>query len=413
MNNLADINNAIINISLLTVYKNFLCDDVCIKFVVFLEAIKENEEFAKVIELYTDFISELYRSEFKGDWSSYVRNFVLSDNNPVSIECARNHSSNIPTFILGSFEYELRILSDIASIKFEDIREVLFAHFPLAKDAINSIPSFDSYKLLFTKDQIQESYKKEGYGVISKYSAFKYAYDDILTPVIAPDEITLDDLKLYDYQKNILKDNTLAFLNGKKANNILLYGDRGCGKSSSVKAIANEYKNLGLKIIQIYKENISELENLCEYLANFPSKFIIFIDDLVFDENDETFSSAKAVLEGSLAKHPDNILIYATTNRRHLIKETFSSREGNEVHLNDTMDEAASLSDRFGITITFSSPDKKNYLEIVKQLADELNIKENKETLFKKAEAFALLKGNRAPRIARQFLIAYQANTLN
>lgn len=413
MNNLADINNAIINISLLTVYKNFLCDDVCVKFIVLLEAIKENEEFAKVIELYTDFISELYRSEFKGDWSSYVRNFVLSDNNPVSIECAGNNSSNIPTFILGAFEYELRILSDIASIKFEDIREVLFAHFPLAKDAINSIPSFDSYKLLFTKDQIQESYKKEGYGVISKYSAFKYSYDEMLKPVITPDDITLDSLKLYDYQKNILKDNTLAFLNGKKANNILLYGDRGCGKSSSVKAIANEYKNLGLKIIQIYKDDISSLEALCEYLANFPSKFIIFIDDLVFDENDSEFSSAKAVLEGSLAKHPDNILIYATTNRRHLIKETFLAREGNEVHLNDTMDEAASLSDRFGITITFSSPDKKNYLEIVKQLAAELNIKEDEETLFKKAEAFALLKGNRAPRIARQFLTAYQANTLN
>ena len=119
------------------------------------------------------------------------------------------------------------------------------------------------------------------------------------------------------------------------------------------------------------------------------------------------------MLEGSLAKHPDNILIYATTNRRHLIKETFLAREGDEVHLNDTMDEAASLSDRFGITITFSSPDKKNYLEIVKQLAAELNIKEDEETLFKKAEAFALLKGNRAPRIARQFLTAYQANTLN
>ena len=413
MNNLADINNAIVNISLLTVYKNFLSDEVCIKFTVLLEAIKENEELAKVIELYTDFISELYKSEFKGDWSSYIRNFVLSDNNPVSIECAKGNVSLIPPYILGSFEYELRILSDIASIKFEDIREVLFAHYPLAKDAINSIPSFDSYKLLFTKDQVQESYKKDGYGVISKYSAFKYSYDEMLKPVINPDDITFEDLKLYDYQKNILKDNTIAFLNGKKANNILLYGDRGCGKSSSVKAVANEYKNLGLKIIQIYKENISDLENLCDYLANFPSKFIIFIDDLVFDENDAEFSSAKAVLEGSLAKHPDNILIYATTNRRHLIKETFASREGNEIHLNDTMDEAASLSDRFGITITFSSPDKKNYLEIVKQLADELNIKEDNESLFKKAEAFALLKGNRAPRIARQFLMAYQANTLN
>ncbi len=409
MNNLSDINNALVNISILTVYKNFLCDTVGIKFVVFLEAIKENDDFCKIVELYTDFISELYRSDYKGDWSSYVRNFVLSDNNPVSTECAKNNVSSIPAFIMGAFEYELRILSDIASVTFEDVREVLFAHFPSSKDAINSLPSFDSYKLLFTKDQIQNSYKQAGYGIISKYDAFKLDETLELKPVINPDNVTFKDLKLYDYQKNILKENTLSFIKGNIANNILLYGDRGCGKSSSVKAAANEYKNHGLKIIQVYKENLSALEELSEYLEKFPSKFIIFIDDLVFDENDPAFSSAKAVLEGSLVKHPNNVLIYATTNRRHIVKETFSSREGDEVHLNDTMDEAASLSDRFGITITFLSPDKNNYLEIVGQLAKEFKINAPQEELYKEAEAFALLKGNRAPRIARQFLAAYQA----
>ncbi|MDO5438016.1 MAG: DUF815 domain-containing protein, partial [bacterium] len=192
----------------------------------------------------------------------------------------------------------------------------------------------------------------------------------------------------------------------------LLYGDRGCGKSSLVKAVANEFKKMGLKIVQVYKESLQNIEELSEYLSDFPSKFIIFIDDLVFDENDPMFASCKALLEGSLARHPENVLIYVTTNRRHLIKESFTSREGSEIHMNDTMDEAASLSDRFGITITFSSPDKKDYLEIVRRLADEFKLKYDEKNLFKEAEAFALFKGNRAPRIAKQFLIDYMAGNL-
>lgn len=413
MNNLLDVNYMLTNISLLTVFKNFLVDSIGIKFVVLLEAIKEEDEFQRVVELYTDLISELYSSEFKGDWSKFVRDFVLTDNNVVSVDCSKGLADKIPPFIVGAFEYELRILSDIASVSFDDVVEILKAHYPSFSTAINSLPMFDSYKLLFTKDQIQANYKQDGYGIISKYFAFKFDLNLELKPVKSPDEISLDDLKLYDYQKNLLKDNTLAFVKGKKANNVLLYGDRGCGKSSLVKAVANEYKNLGLKIVQVYKENLSEIEGLCDYLSKFPSRFILFIDDLVFDENDPDFSSCKALLEGSISKHPDNIVIYTTTNRRHLIKESFSSRQGDEVHLNDTMDEAASLSDRFGLTITFSSPDKKNYLEIVKILAEEMNLNFNIQELHKEAEAFALLKGNRTPRVARQFLVDYLQKSLN
>ena len=409
MNNLIDINHMLTNIATLAVFKNFMQNKYCVKFLIFLESIRQNDEFGRVIEFYTDFISELYNSEFKGDWSSCVRDFVLTDENPVSREFSKNKNPSVPNFILGAFEYELRILSDIASVTFEDFREVLLTRFPQNREAIfvNSIPSFDSYKLLFTKDQVQASYKTSGYGIISKYSAFKLNSSLELNPVVNQDDILLNNLKLYDYQKNAIISNTLAFIRGYKANNILLYGDRGCGKSSLVKAIANEYKSMGLKIIQVYKENLCLLEEVYEFLAQFPSKFIVFADDLVFDENDPLFASSKAVLEGSLSKNPDNVIIYATSNRRHLIKESFSAREGDEVHLNDTMDEAASLSDRFGLTITFSSPDKNDYLAIVKQIADEKKLEYDEAKLFREAEAFALMKGNRAPRIAQQFIQDY------
>ena len=404
MNNLTDTEGILNNLGAIAVFKNIFNDNIISKFLLFLDSINQNPEISETVENYADFISELYESEFMGDWSSYIRNFVLTDENVVSINCAKNNTDKIPDYIMGAFEYELRILSDVASVSFEDVREILNIKYPSNSALINSLPVFDSYKLLFTKDQIQSSYKQEGYGVISKYYTFKFDGNLNVVPVKNPDNVKFSDLKLYEYQKEILKTNTISFIKGNPSNNILLYGDRGCGKSSSIKALVNEYHHMGLKVIQAYKNNLDKLEKLEEYLSGFPSKFIIFIDDLVFDENDPEFASAKAILEGSLSKHPDNVLIYATTNRRHLVKETFSSREGNEVHLNDTMDEAASLSDRFGITITFSSPDKNKYLEIVKQLKDEMNIKADEETLFKEAEAFAILRGRRCARVGRQFL---------
>ena len=379
MNNLTDTEGILNNLGAIAVFKNIFNDNIISKFLLFLDSINQNPEISETVE-------------------------NLTDENVVSINCAKNNTDKIPDYIMGAFEYELRILSDVASVSFEDVREILNIKYPSNSALINSLPVFDSYKLLFTKDQIQSSYKQEGYGVISKYYTFKFDGNLNVVPVKNPDNVKFSDLKLYEYQKEILKTNTISFIKGNPSNNILLYGDRGCGKSSSIKALVNEYHHMGLKVIQAYKNNLDKLEKLEEYLSGFPSKFIIFIDDLVFDENDPEFASAKAILEGSLSKHPDNVLIYATTNRRHLVKETFSSREGNEVHLNDTMDEAASLSDRFGITITFSSPDKNKYLEIVKQLKDEMNIKADEETLFKEAEAFAILKGTRCPRVARQFL---------
>ena len=225
-----------------------------------------------------------------------------------------------------------------------------------------------------------------------------------MVPVEHPDPIRLSNLKGYEYQRKIAIDNTRAFLDGFEANNMLLYGDRGTGKSSTVKALLNEYSGEGLRMIEIPKEYLRELPDLTGRLACVPMKFIIFIDDLSFSNGDDNFAALKAVLEGGLASRPGNVVIYATSNRRHLLRETFADRNGDEVNKADTVQEAVSLSDRFGISLTFLMPDKQHFLDIVSQIADDQGLKVDRQQLLNAAERWALERGARSPRYARQFI---------
>ena len=225
-----------------------------------------------------------------------------------------------------------------------------------------------------------------------------------MEPVLHPDKVKLENLKLYEAQKQKANDNIVAFMSNNPYNNVLLYGDRGTGKSSCVKALANEYAELGLKIIQLEKTKVKYLGSILDKLADNPLRFIIFIDDLTFNEDDDNMATLKAVLEGSLSSQPDNTVIYATSNRRHIVKETFTAREGDEIHREDTIDEIMSLSDRFGLMITYQMPSKENFIEITKQLAKDRGIDVSPEELETGAEKFALAKGYRSPRIAKQYL---------
>ena len=247
-----------------------------------------------------------------------------------------------------------------------------------------------------------------GCGLFAKYRAFLWR-DGAMLPVGHPDPIRLSNLKGYEYQRRIAVDNTLAFLNGFEANNMLLYGDRGTGKSSTVKALLNEYAGAGLRMIEMPKEFLRELPDLTARLAGVPMKFIVFIDDLSFSDDDDNFAALKAVLEGGLASRPDNVLIYATSNRRHLLRETFSDRAGDEVHHADTVQEAVSLSDRFGISLTFLMPDKQRFLDIVEQIAADRGLQVERQALLDAAERWALERGARSPRYARQFIADAQA----
>lgn len=252
-------------------------------------------------------------------------------------------------------------------------------------------------------EQLQAFYRNHGCGKFVKYRAFIWRDQQIL-PVEYPDKIHLDDLKGYQYQRNLVLENTTLFLRGLPANNCLLYGDRGTGKSSTVKAIMNEYHDAGLRVIEMPKESLMEFPYLVDQIAGLPLKFIIFIDDLSFSHQDETYASLKAVLEGGVAARPENTLIYATSNRRHLLRESFADREGDDVHHRDTIEESLSLADRFGLSVNFSHPGKQEYLELIRAMAEQRGLQEQLPMLEREAEQWALTRGGRSPRCAVQYM---------
>jgi hypothetical protein len=249
-------------------------------------------------------------------------------------------------------------------------------------------------------------YAQNGFGDFIEHAAFRWE-EHGLVPVATLSTVRLTDLKDYVDEKKVISDNISSFLKGLPYENMLLYGDRGTGKSSTVHAMLNEYRANGLRLIELDRDHLVAIPAVRSYLRGNPLKFIVFIDDLSFGEYDERASFLKAALEGSISSHSDNVLIIATSNRRHIVKETFSDRE-NAVHAKDSIEEQLSLSDRFGITVLFSTTDKAQYLSIVKQLATDCGLPLADEELFALAERWALTKGGRSPRRAKQFVnLAY------
>lgn len=257
-------------------------------------------------------------------------------------------------------------------------------------------------------DALIGHYTAYGSGVLAKYTAFKY--EGRLEGIDSTDSITFDELVGIDYQKKILCDNTKALLRGRRANNVLLFGDRGTGKSSSVKALLNMYADEGLRVIEMPKEYISDIPSLSAGLEKSPGKYIIFLDDLSFERHEKDYRALKIAMEGQLRANPQNVVIYATSNRRHLIKETWADRDGGEVHRNDNMQETLSLSERFGISLVFSAPSsQKEYLGIVEELLKRSGV-EMTDEIGKAAVRWQMNYGGRSGRCAKQFVASYTAN---
>lgn len=257
---------------------------------------------------------------------------------------------------------------------------------------------------------ICDFYKDAGVGCIGLFKAFRVGHDDndrpVITPVISVEHKYLKDLIGYDIQKKKITDNTEAFLAGSKANNVLLFGDSGTGKSSCIKAILNEYYDDGLRMIEIYKHQFKDLSAIINQVKDRNYKFIIYMDDLSFEEFEIEYKFLKAVIEGGLEKRPDNVLIYATSNRRHLVREKYSDKEerDDDLHTRDTVAEKLSLSARFGVSVYFGSPDKKLFNEIVKGLAQKNDIKVDENTLLMEANKWELSHGGLSGRTAEQFI---------
>lgn len=259
------------------------------------------------------------------------------------------------------------------------------------------------------KETITQFYKEFGVGKFGLHKAFRIEHAEKgaeIIPITKTAHVYLDDLVGYELAKKKLVDNTEAFVSGKKANNCLLFGDAGTGKSTSIKAILNQYYDRGLRMIEVYKHQFQDLNDVIAQIKNRNYKFIIYMDDLSFEEFEIEYKYLKAVIEGGLEKKPDNVLIYATSNRRHLIRETFrdKSERDEELHTNDTVQEKLSLFTRFGVTIYFGGPSKKEFQNIVSSLAQKAGIQMNEEELLLQANQWELSHGGLSGRTAQQFV---------
>lgn len=377
-------------LSALCVFRRVLYSKTMDCFYRFLSA----ENLNSKLSCYADFVNTL--STHAGSFSDFLKKSVCEDENIFITLIAAQKS--VPVSIKSNTEKELEIFSRLSEISYEDICEYM------SYDGY--LPQFENDKTDFS-ELYSERCKKVaylGYGIFASYPMFRVS-DGKIVPVETSDSISVSGFVGYEKERQAVIDNTLCLVEGRPAANVLLYGDAGTGKSSTVKAVANLFFERGVRLIEIRKDQLLSLSDVMAKIAENPLKFIIFIDDLSFNKNDDQFSMLKAALEGSASAKASNAVIYATSNRRHIVKESFADRSaGDDIHRNDTVQELLSLSERFGLTVYFSKPNKILYLDIVHQLAKRYGINLEQNELDVRAEAFALNKGSRSPRAAEQFI---------
>ena len=366
----------------------------------------------------------------KNLWHNYLTYLLIMDENPFSLTCEKVGSKNgsVNHFAKNDFEafrqlfdYDFTELESALDVdcfscitNYQAIDKPELMYNGNVSEKVRSLSAAlekaDSEDAFF--DEITRFYKDIGVGAFGLNKAFRIHEIDgsrvEFNPINNMDAVVLDDLVGYDLQKKKLIANTKAFVEGKKANNVLLFGDSGTGKSTSIKAIVNEFYKDGLRMIEIYKHQFRLLSQLIAQIKNRNYKFIIYMDDLSFEEDESDYKFLKAVIEGGVETKPDNILIYATSNRRHLIKETWRDRrdveQDGDIHRSDTMEEKLSLANRFGVTIGYYKPSRQEYYDIVLELAQKEGLKFEKEDLLKEADRWELNHGGISGRTARQFV---------
>ena len=344
------------------------------------------------------------------DLSEYIASAVLECENICARRAARGQMSPA---LEQALDGELRFLEELSGLGLDDLLDAAGLDAG-QKAAYAFLPRWEAHPTGLAaayKARLSEM-GQVGYGMFARHHVFMLDGEGRLTPVRHPDPQRLADLPGYEREREKILANTRGLLAGLPANNVLLYGDAGTGKSSAVKAIANEYAPQGLRLVEVKKNQLYLLPDLMDQLAANPLKFILFIDDLSFASNDDNFAALKAILEGSAGGRAGNIAVYATSNRRHLVKETFTDRAGDDLHEADTRQELMSLSARFGLIVTFQRPDKALYSQILLQLAKQYQLPIPSDQLITRGEAFAIRAGGRSPRAARQFIEQCRAGVL-
>ena len=360
-------------------------------------------------------------------WHCYLSNLLVNNENSYSKACEIRAA--VEGTINKAVLHDIVILKELFDYDFSDmVRTLGVKDFDLITDYVSSDSESKVYNsrirerichlaVKFTqdhtpeemKDTLTEFYKDYGVGKFGLHKAFRVAHDEDgvkIVPIQNIAHVYLDDLVGYEIPKQKLIENTEAFVEGRKANNCLLFGDAGTGKSSSIKGIANEYYEKGLRIIEVYKHQFQDLNDVITQIKNRNYKFIIYMDDLSFEDFEIEYKYLKAVIEGGLEKKPKNVLIYATSNRRHLVREKFSDKEErrDDLHAGDTVQEKLSLVSRFGVTIFFAAPDKKEFQNIVRVLAERYGVKLPEEELLLEANKWELAHGGLSGRTAQQFI---------
>ena len=380
------------------VFRNLLFDDVVKALLDLL--LSADEDASEKVNKYGNFVYELYAHT--DNLSRYILNIVTNDENVFIKKVA---GGQIVSDELGEcVRAELAVFQEISALTKEKIAS--FTEYN------GFLPSWKTSEIDFETEYFArcDEIGKFGYGIYAKYHMFNIK-DGAIAPVKHPDPVTLADLSGYRQERQAVVDNTKALLSGKPAANILLSGDAGTGKSSTIKAVVNEFKSQGLRIIEVRKDQLVEIPAIMDELSVNPLKFILFIDDLSFNQTDDNFSALKAILEGSVSAKSGNVAIYATSNRRHIVRESFKDRDSSDdIHRNDTVQELMSLSERFGLAITFVKPSKECYLDIVRNIMKQKNVTLDDERLNIEAERFALVKGGRSARVAKQFVDSLISN---
>lgn len=399
----------------LVIYRSLLEDTVIVKVMQLVQlAGKDNANQADIESFYYDacykIIEQCRLQGISEDlWKKYLLQVIKLNENVFSLACEK-FGPNIGEDLEKAALHDLEILNKLLDLKwgyFKNLgveRDFEFTGSFTEKSTSN--PKKTDVLKDLTYQALVEYYQNWGAGKIGFYRAFRWEREVGLVGLRKPEKISFEDLIGYEEQKAILQKNTVAFLQDKPANNILLFGDRGTGKSSSVKALLKEYSTQGLRIIEIGKHQLGDFTAIINEVSERNAHFIIFIDDLSFEDFETEYKHLKAAIEGGIEAKPNNVLIYATSNRRHLIKETWADRDNlsGDIHGSDTMQEKLSLVDRFGITITYTTPDQDNFLNIVQGLADKHGIKTPANELREQALQWAMWHNGRSGRTAKQFI---------